>query len=612
MSLGVSRATSVARIGIVGLAATIAFIAVTTDSADARRRRVRGPAYSPPFASIVVDGNSGKTLQQTNADLPRHPASLTKIMTLYMLFERLESGRIKLDTEMQVSEHASEQAPTKLGLREGSTLAVEDAIKGLVTKSANDAAVVIAETLGGSEDKFAQMMTQKARGLGMTKTVYRNASGLPDMEQVTTARDQATLGRAIQDRFPKYYRYFQTAAFNYRGRVIRNHNRLIGRVEGVDGIKTGYTRASGFNLVTSVHRGNRFLVGVVLGGRSGGSRDATMRNLVAEYIDEGATQRTVAAISERTAPIAAYEKVAVAEMPPAAPASLKFAEPKTETKTETKAEAKAEAKAAKAAPLQLAAAPVEPQQSIAAPAKQDAVTLSSGVVATQSLAPIPGSSDPITPTRVKTLQVRAGAVKTASTTSNMVASAMPVTSEPAQSEPTPVAAAPVPTAPTQTASISRSEMPRQPANHGTGQGILGTLPASTMAYADPKVFPSPTNAAAVAAVSSHPATKPVTVASAAASIPTPAAAAPATKTVVRSGWIVQVGAFDVEREARERLDEARGAVKQLGKADPFTEPVSKGNKTMYRARFAGLAQGDAEAACKVLKRNDIPCIAIKN
>ncbi len=236
-------------------------------------------------------------------------------------------------------------------------------------------------------------------------------------------------------------------------------------------------------------------------------------------------------------------------------------------------------------------------------------------MATQSLAPIPGSSDPITPTRVKTLQVRAGAVKTASATSNMVASAMPTINEPAPSEPAPVAAAaPVQTAPIQTASIARNDMPRQPANHGTGQGILGTLPASAMAYADPKGTHSPASAAAAVAVSSHPATRPVTVASAAAKLPAPVAAPIATpaKAVVRSGWMVQVGAFDVESEARERLDEARGHVKQLGKADPFTEPVSKGNKTLYRARFAGLAQGDAEAACKALKRSDIPCIAIKN
>ena len=173
-------------------------------------------------------------------------------MTLYLLFERLESGKLKLDIEMGVSEHASEQAPTKLGLRPGQTIKVEDAIKGLVTRSANDASVVIAEAISGDEDDFAKLMTRKARALGMSKTVYRNANGLPNSEQVTTARDQATLGRAIQERFPRYYRYFATSSFVYRGHAIRNHNRLLGNVEGVDGIKTGYTRASGFNLVTSM------------------------------------------------------------------------------------------------------------------------------------------------------------------------------------------------------------------------------------------------------------------------------------------------------------------------------------------------------------------------
>ena len=155
-----------------------------------------------------------------------------------------------------------------------------------MTRSANDAAVVIAEAIGGDEDDFAKLMTRKARSLGMSKTVYRNASGLPNDEQVTTARDQATLGRAIQDRFPRYYRYFSTSVFNYHGQSIRNHNHLLGSVEGVDGIKTGYTRASGFNLVSSMRRGNRHLVGVVLGGRSGGSRDAIMRNLLAENLEK--------------------------------------------------------------------------------------------------------------------------------------------------------------------------------------------------------------------------------------------------------------------------------------------------------------------------------------
>src|ERR1700712_4783727 len=298
------------RVCVLGLATFTTAILISSDSAEARRYRhrqvashhrthVASESYSPQFSSIIVDGNSGAVLTSNNPDGSRHPASLTKIMTLYLLFERLDTGKMKLDTEMDVSGHASEQAPTKLGLRPGQTIKVEDAIKGLVTRSANDAAVVISEAIAGDEDDFAKLMTRKARSLGMTRTVYRNASGLPDSDQVTTARDQSTLGRAIQDRFPRYYRYFATSAFHYRGRAIRNHNRLLGTVEGVDGIKTGYTRASGFNLVSSMRRGDRHLVGVVLGGRSGGSRDAIMRNLLAENLEKGATKRTVAAITER-------------------------------------------------------------------------------------------------------------------------------------------------------------------------------------------------------------------------------------------------------------------------------------------------------------------------
>src|SRR5437870_8965806 len=311
-SLASSRALRAFALGLITVSTTIIF---TTESADARRYRGRHhvrhhearSSYSPAYASIIVDGNSGAVLQSSNPDASRHPASLTKIMTLYLLFERLEAGKMKLDTEMDVSERASDQAPTKLGLKPGQKLKVEDAIKGLVTRSANDAAVVIAEAIAGDEAEFARQMTRKARALGMTKTVYRNASGLPNDEQITTARDQATLGRAIQDRFPRYYRYFATSTFVYRGHAIRNHNRLLGNVEGVDGIKTGYTRASGFNLVSSMRRGNRHLVGVVLGGRSGGSRDAIMRNLLAENLEKGATTRTVAAITERNSTDAHFD-----------------------------------------------------------------------------------------------------------------------------------------------------------------------------------------------------------------------------------------------------------------------------------------------------------------
>ena len=246
----------------------------------------------PPSASIVVDGNSGAVLQASNPDALRHPASLTKIMTLYLLFERLEAGRIRLDTLLKVSEHASEQAPTKLGLQAGQMITAEDAIKGMVTKSANDAAVVVAENLGGDEGNFAKLMTQKARALGMTRTTYMNASGLPDDNQVTTARDQALLGRTIQEHFPRYYKYFSTESFVYHGETMRNHNHLLGSVEGVDGIKTGFTRASGFNLVTSVHRGGRYLVAVVMGGHSSFERDAHMRELISAHIKQASLRGT--------------------------------------------------------------------------------------------------------------------------------------------------------------------------------------------------------------------------------------------------------------------------------------------------------------------------------
>ena len=213
------------------LAVTAGVVAIGVAPAEARRKR---SGYNPPYASIVVDANTGKVLQATNADSHRHPASLTKIMTLYLLFERLEAGRITLNTRLPVSAHAAAQAPTKLGLKPGQTIKVEDAILALVTKSANDAAVVVGEALGETESGFARMMTRKARALGMKRTTYTNASGLPDSDQVTTARDQALLGRAIQERFPKFYHYFSTEAFEFHGRSMRNHNRLLGRVTGVD------------------------------------------------------------------------------------------------------------------------------------------------------------------------------------------------------------------------------------------------------------------------------------------------------------------------------------------------------------------------------------------
>ena len=245
------------------------------------RAPLHGSNYHPPYAAIVVDDNTDQTIYEVNADEPRHPASLTKIMTLYMLFEELEAGKLRLDTPLPVSAHAAGMAPVKLGLKAGQTILVEDALKAMVTKSANDAAAVVAEAIGGGDEaEGARRMTAKARALGMSGTTYVNGSGLPAEEQITTARDQALLGLIIHNRFPNYYTYFSTLSFNYHGREMHNHNGLLGNVRGVDGIKTGYTEASGYNLVASVSRDDRHIVSVVLGGTSNGQRDNLMRKLI--------------------------------------------------------------------------------------------------------------------------------------------------------------------------------------------------------------------------------------------------------------------------------------------------------------------------------------------
>ncbi|RTL73731.1 MAG: peptidase M15 [Bradyrhizobiaceae bacterium] len=595
--LGVSFASGrTARYLTLALAA-VSITLLLTDHADARRRHhrhhrahVERSGYNPPFASIVVDANSGATLQSTNADALRHPASLTKIMTLYMLFEQLDSGKLRLDSQLEVSRHASVQAPTKLGLRPGQTIRVEDAIKGIVTRSANDAAVVVAEAIGGSEENFCKMMTRKARALGMSKTTYVNASGLPDDDQITTARDQATLGRAIQDRFPTYYRYFSTSVFTWRGSPIRNHNHLLGQMDGVDGIKTGYVRASGFNLVTNIRRGNRHLVGVVLGGRSGGSRDATMRRLLAEHLDEGATRRTVAAITERNP-----SRMASDEEPAAKAASRPVPAP---------------IEVASAAPESIPTpAPRAPEP---AAAKPEPAPLTSGVISSP-LAAVPGSSEPMKPVRVKTVQVRMAQAKTIA--KNAIKAAMPRAANAATvADAAPEAAASVaapaghPSFPAPLPIVITRNTP------GLGEATVGTpmpSPSSTMAYADPNRGPPPMTLGAQARAMETSAPQSQVVASAAPS--QDIAPSTGTKPVAHSGWIIQVGALESESEARQRLNAAReNASRYLGRADPFTEVFSKGRKTYYRARFAGLSQDSAEAACKVLKRSDISCMTIRN
>ena len=553
---------------MVGVLTAVAVLAIAMDSADARRRRHKRVkvSYNPPYAAIVVDGNSGDVLHAADADAKRHPASITKIMTLYLLFERLEAGKFKLDTPLKVSKHASVQSPTKLGLKPGQTIKVEDAILGLVTRSANDAAVVIAEAIAGDEEDFAKMMTRKARALGMKHTVYKNASGLPNSDQVTTARDQARLGRAVQERFPKYYRYFSRRSFTFRGKSIRNHNHLLGSVRGVDGIKTGFIRASGFNLVASMKRDDRYLVAVVLGGKSGGARDARMRSLLDKYVKKASTKRTAPMIAE----------VAVPDDEPITVASASASSDESEPPAMIRGAGPAPAKPISSTTIKTSANRRGPANAASATAKRR-----------------PG--DPIKPIAVKTIKVKLSTTKTASLTP-------------------PLTNVPVVTA------LKNERTMKVAANHAPAPAAAPSKAPETASAADDSDSATPAKIQVASADDSLP----ITVAKAIAPAPAPAAEeasakeAPAEETkapAVRkhSGWMIQVGAFEAERDAKDRLSSAKSKAKHLLRsADPFTETVVKEDRTFYRARFAGLDKRNAVAACRYLKRRDFACMTLKN
>lgn len=249
-------------------------------------------AADAKHASLAYDANTGRILFGSHASDPRYPASLTKIMTLYMAFEMIEAGRLSYGSKIPVSVQAAAQPPSKLGLEVGESIRLIDAMKALVTKSANDIAVAVAERIAGSESRFARLMTKKARQLGMANTTFRNASGLPDSGQVTTAEDMVKLALRIQEDFPQHYQLFKTRYFTYRGKTYKNHNTLLGRFAGVDGIKTGYIRVSGFNLVTSVKKDGKHVVGVVFGGKTARKRNASMRSLLTRALRQASPRKT--------------------------------------------------------------------------------------------------------------------------------------------------------------------------------------------------------------------------------------------------------------------------------------------------------------------------------
>jgi D-alanyl-D-alanine carboxypeptidase len=562
--------------------------------------------YSPPTASIVVDGYSGAVLQASNPDALRHPASLTKIMTLYLLFERLEAGEIKLDSTLKVSEYASEQAPTKLGLKPGQIIAVEDAIKAIVTKSANDAAVAVAENLGGDESRFAQLMTKKARDLGMTGTTYTNASGLPDDAQITTARDQALLGRLIQKRFPRYYKYFSTESFVYHGETMRNHNQLLGSIEGVDGIKTGFTRASGFNLVTSVHHDGRYIVAVVMGGRSSLERDAHMRELISAQIKGIALKHAAPAIAKsnpRDEPRPALANASVASQgdpinPIQPPSVTTITFPTTPVQSASLAPMPALVPVAANTPqpsAQAAARWLPPAAPADAPMSAPATT-----VIEKSTLPLPRGDGPSIrnqPRLVKTITIQ-----TRPAAQSASAAPMP--------ELVPVAA----TTPQPSAQVAARWLPPAPPTDQAHTVIASDEPkpitkTPTALAESAELEPKKIEATKLAAARVELAKVKTVSAPIRSQIATSASAPPH----AHDGWLIQIGAFDREDEAKQHLSMARLKMRDaLATAHPLTERVQQGDKVLYRARFTGFNKETAEAACHRFRRSDTGCIALKD
>jgi D-alanyl-D-alanine carboxypeptidase len=552
--VGSRRGRWLAVVGVVSAAAVVLAATISPAEAARKKRRHVSGGYAPPYAAMVVDAKTGRTMHAVNEDAPRIPASLTKVMTLYMLFEQMERGRFSMNSELKVSAYAASQPPTKLGLRAGSTIEVEDAIKSMITLSANDSSVVVAEAIAGSEEAFAEQMTRKARALGMESTRFYNPHGLPNSPpNITTARDQTILARAIQERFPKYFPLFQMRSFQYGSRTIRGHNRLLGRIEGVDGIKTGYTRASGFNLMTSAKADGRQIVSVVLGGRSGAARDKIMADLVLASLPRAsAGGRSAPMIAEAAEPQQErFRAPAPAPEPPARPALV----------------AQAPEPAPAPAPIPVPRPRAEPEVPAAARAYAATTTTAQ-----------------ITPPRALSGSAQALAL------SNMRPVAAATTTPSAMRWS--IGAAP-----------AEGKVLRPPANVDTTSSIAKVAEPAVK----DEVQPMPKK---VEARLPEPASAPVKVAHVAKA----PEAKPAEKTAIASKWVIQLGATDDEAKAKDILARARAkASGSLADASPFTEKVEKGGATLFRARFAGFEESkDAEKACAQLKRGGFSCFATRS
>lgn len=591
-------------------------------------------ARTERHAALILDANTGTVLHGDDADELRHPASLTKMMTLYLTFETLETGRLKMSDMITISERAAAVAPSKLDLAPGDAISVSDAIKAVITKSANDIAVALAEKIGGSEANFVRLMNTRAREIGMSKTHFENASGLPNDDQVTTARDMATLALHLQDDYPAYYPLFATSAFSYQGKTYRNHNTMLNNFAGIDGIKTGYTRASGFNLVTSLRRGERHLIGVVFGGETAAARNGEMRILLTRALARASTVRSRKPmllaklkagpkLAER--PAAKRQKTALATGP-TNPSVAKRPQPVTET-TDPAGTASQNQQGEKVAetPVQifkvrtvpLVSRPPQPQPSPDQTTDMEGLeTSASGTVPPPGLG-APGRTD-------------FGHLPEATT--------LPL-SEPVR----PFAASS--SVPGDETRIAKSELPERHAiSRDENLSMLGasdTVPVKTTAASPlipaatgtppeterqlaspvpPSKTPTTTRPAPASTRSTAPLVRglpPSTLNAQAQALqakPQSASGAspnPAFSRNTTGRYEIQIGAYGSIGEAERALTSIQGrAGRLLAGVASVTHPAIKDGHQMYRARFTGLDANRAASTCNELRRQAVDCFVM--
>jgi D-alanyl-D-alanine carboxypeptidase len=518
------------------------------------------------YAGIVVDAKSGRVLYEDQADSRRYPASVTKVMTLYILFQELKAGNLKLNTMMTVSAHAAAAVPTKLGVRAGGKISVENAIRSMVTLSANDMARVVAETISGSESKFAERMTATARALGMRNTVYRNASGLPDSNQTTTVRDQALLGIAVYQHFPEYYDYFQTRSFTYNKRTYGNHNPLLG-TNGIDGIKTGYINAAGSNLLTASRKDNKHIVVVAFGFNTASARNNKVAELVRTYLPK-ARAGGYLEIAQIPLPGRSGGNVQVAVSPPRP--VVPMAIPSFRLASLAASEIEVATPVPLAAPLPPPVPFAEPVQVIVAglpaPVPQqrpvDLLDQPALQAATRLAAPPPQGDAPIDVIGAWIDQTfKLGPTSGAQFPSSGQAPLLP---------------------------------PVGVGDNNRAVDLLTSGSIATVASAAPQtqefgIIPGP---------------QPVVTPLAAAPVSAPAPAP--------IGWVVQIGAAPSQDGAEGLLATATDKIDRLGGFQSYVERFDKNGQTYFRARFSGFGdRDDATSMCETIKRADMSCLAIQ-